>query len=536
MTIESKYFNSGILINKLLRISSSLSSETDLAQILENILDAAMEITGADEGRIYKVTSDNLLTTEIVHTKTKDIYLASNDSNRISDRSIRLFADTGIPDLRHAVTYAFHKKETVNIPNAHDENKFDFSETFEFDSTNSYKSASFLYVPMKNYESEITGILKLTNASNPTTGKIIPFSQRSQVIIEALSSQAAISITNRTLVIQLEDLFESFISLINHAIDDKSPHTGGHCERVPALTMMIADAVTQCQVGPFSDYSLSDANRKELKMASLLHDCGKITTPVHVVDKATKLETIFDRIQLIELRIEILMRDIHAHLGNKLITESDAQQKQECLIDDFNFLCHCNIGVESMSESDIRRVHDTASKYAWRDFSGSKRQLLSEDEVLNLTIKSGTLNASERKIINRHIEVSISMLEKLKWPKHLMNVTEYAGAHHERMDGKGYPKGLTRDEMSIPARCMAIADIFEALTAKDRPYKKGKSLSESLFILGKMKLNNHIDPDLFNIFMWSKVYEEYAHIFMDSSQIDLVDLSKIPGYETPLAS
>ena len=536
MTIETKYFNSGILINKLLRISSSLSGETDLAQILENILDAAMEITGADEGRIYQVTSENLLITEIVHTKSKENSLAGNVRDRISDRSIPLFTDTGMPDLRRAVTYAFHKKEAVNIPNAHDAINFDFSETFELDSTNSYKSASFLYVPMKNYESEITGILKLTNASNPSTGEIIPFSQRSQVIIEALSSQAAISITNRTLVIQLEDLFESFISLINHAIDDKSPHTGGHCERVPALTMMIADAVTQCQVGPFSDYSLSDANRKELKMASLLHDCGKITTPVHVVDKATKLETIFDRIQLIELRIEILMRDIQIQLENELITESDAYQQQERLIDDFNFLCHCNIGVESMIESDIMRIHDTASKYTWLDFSGSKRQLLSEDEALNLTIKSGTLNASERKIINRHIEVSISMLEKLKWPKHLMNVTEYAGAHHERMDGKGYPKGLTRDEMSIPARCMAIADIFEALTAKDRPYKKGKSLSESLFILGKMKLNNHIDPDLFNIFMWSKVYEHYAHIFMDSSQIDLVDLDKIPGYETPLAS
>ena len=436
MTIETKYFNSGILINKLLRISSSLSGETDLAQILENILDAAMEITGADEGRIYQVTSENLLITEIVHTKSKENSLAGNVRDRISDRSIPLFTDTGMPDLRRAVTYAFHKKEAVNIPNAHDAINFDFSETFELDSTNSYKSASFLYVPMKNYESEITGILKLTNASNPSTGEIIPFSQRSQVIIEALSSQAAISITNRTLVIQLEDLFESFISLINHAIDDKSPHTGGHCERVPALTMMIADAVTQCQVGPFSDYSLSDANRKELKMASLLHDCWKITTPVHVVDKATKLETIFDRIQLIELRIEILMRDIQIQLENELITESDAHQQQERLIDDFNFLCHCNIGVESMIESDIMRIHDTASKYTWLDFSGSKRQLLSEDEALNLTIKSGTLNASERKIINRHIEVSISMLEKLKWPKHLMNVTEYAGAHHERMDGK----------------------------------------------------------------------------------------------------
>jgi len=534
MTIESKYFNSGILINKLLKVSSSLSSETDLSQILENILDSGMEITGADEGRIYKVTNNNSLVTEIVHTKIKSATYRGVNTNQINDVSIPIFTEAGSPDLRRAITKAFHKRETINIPNAYDANEFDFNEEFNFDLKNNCKSVSFLYVPMKNHESEITGILQLINASNPLNKEIIPFSQRSQVIIEALSSQAAISIANRTLLIQLEDLFESFISLINHAIDDKSPHTGGHCERVPTLTMMIADAATNCQIGPFRDYHLSDANRKELKIASLLHDCGKITTPVHVVDKATKLETIFDRIQLIELRIEILMRDIQIEFTNKLITDIDAQYKQERLIDDFNFLCHCNIGVESMIPSDISRVLEIASKYMWRDFSGIERSILNADEVQNLTIKSGTLNDAERKIINRHIEVSISMLEKLKWPKHLKNVTEYAGGHHERMDGKGYPKGLTRDEMSIPARCMAIADIFEALTAKDRPYKKGKSLSESLYILGKMKLNNHIDPDLFNIFIWSKVYEQYAHKFMETSQIDTVDLSKIPGYEIPL--
>jgi HD-GYP domain-containing protein (c-di-GMP phosphodiesterase class II) len=386
---------------------------------------------------------------------------------------------------------------------------------------------------MKNHESEIIGVLQLINAINPDDGKVIPFSSDSQEIVEALSSQAAVALTNRMLVIHLEELFESFISLINHAIDDKSHYTGGHCNRVPDLTMMLADAVNRANAGPLKEFTLNDADRQELKIAGLLHDCGKITTPVHVVDKSTKLEKIFDRINLIEVRAEIVLRDIQLALAQKLIGDEEAEQGRDQLIDDYNFLSHCNIGGEFMKDPDVQRVHDIANRYIWQDVSGKNHPFLSEEEIVNLTIRAGTLNNEERQIINHHIDLTISMLEKLPWPKHLRNVTEYAGGHHEKMDGKGYPKGLTREQMSVPARCMGIADIFEALTAKDRPYKKGKTLSESLEILGKMKLGQHVDPDLFDIFIWEKVYEEYAFKFMDESQIDVVDVSKIPGYNPP---
>jgi hypothetical protein len=252
-----------------------------------------------------------------------------------------------------------------------------------------------------------------------------------------------------------------------------------------------------------------------------------------VVDKATKLEKIFDRISLIEVRAEIVFRDIKLALEQKLIDEAEAEQRRSLLIDDYNFLSHCNIGGEFMKDPDVQRVHDIAKRYVWQDVSGTQQPFLSEEEITNLTIRAGTLNNEERQIINHHIDLTISMLEKLPWPKHLKNVTEYAGGHHEKMDGKGYPKGLTREQMSVPARCMGIADIFEALTAKDRPYKKGKTLSESLEILGKMKLGQHVDPDLFDIFIWEKVYEEYALKFLDESQIDVVDVTKIPGYNPP---
>jgi len=521
------------MLHQLLRISTSLSSEKDLTKILENIITASMEITNADAGTLYRVTDHQKLKFEIVHTKSKNVHLGGNSGKPIILQDIPLYSASGSPNLIYTTCYAYHNNQTINIPDAYNNQEFDFSGTRNFDIHNQYKSISFLNVPMKDHHAEIIGILQLINASDPITKKIIPFSTEHQEIIEALCSQAAITITNRTLLSQYEELFESFISLINHAIDDKSPHTGGHCQRVPTLTLMIADAVNNQKEGPFANFSLPEGNRQELKLASMLHDCGKITTPVHVVDKSTKLETIFDRIELIELKAEIIMRDIQLGFANNFIENTNASNRQEQLIQDFNFLCNCNIGVESMKDADIKLVHDIATRYIWQDSSGINHYFLDENEVTNLTIKSGTLNKDERQIINRHIDVSIGMLERLKWPKHLLNVTEYAAGHHERMDGKGYPRGLHRDEMSVPARCMAIADIFEALTAKDRPYKKGKMLSESLIILGKMKLNQHIDPDLFDIFMWNKLYEQYARQYMDKDQIDSIDVNLIPGYQAP---
>jgi HD-GYP domain-containing protein (c-di-GMP phosphodiesterase class II) len=396
---------------------------------------------------------------------------------------------------------------------------------------------------MKNHENEIIGVLQLINASDPRSGEIVPFSPSDQRLAESLASQAAIALTNRMLIIQLEELFESFINLMNTAIDEKSPYTGGHCQRVPQLTMMLAEAVNDMSVGPLASFQMSDKDRYELKIAGLLHDCGKVTTPVHVVDKATKLETIYDRVHLIDTRFEVLKRDAEiellkdkallvAHGASRAEHDAaDARHRERLrrLDDDRAFLRACNVGGEAMREADLERVRSIA-RYRWTDISGHEANFLSEDELKNLTIRAGTLTTEERQIINHHIVATIKMLEALPWPKHLKNVPEYAGGHHERMDGKGYPKGLVREQMSVQARVMGIADIFEALTAKDRPYKKGKTLSESLGILGRFSLNGHIDPDLFDVFVRKKVYRRYAEAFLDKEQIDEVDESKIPGY------
>jgi len=519
-------------LDQLVEIGVALSSERDIDKLLESILVAAKTITNADAGTLYRMQDGRFLKFEIVRNDTLGVAMGGTSGTPIPFYPVSLYDAQGKPVHSMVAAYAVHHDCSVNIADAYTEKGFDFSGTKRFDEKTGYRSKSFLTIPIKNHENEIIGVLQLINAKNKATGAVRPFSDPDQRLAESLASQAGIALTNRLLINHLENLFESFIKVINAAIDDKSPYTGGHCERVPALTMMLAEAVNRCEVGPLKHFSMTDRDRYELKIAGLLHDCGKVTTPVHIVDKATKLQTIFDRIELIDTRFEVVKRDAQLALPPH---SPELRMRLLEIDDDRRFLRHSNVGVEAMSETDIQRVKDIAQKYRWTDTSGRIANFLSDEEVTNLTIRAGTLTKDEREIINHHIDVTIQMLEALPWPKHLSNVVEYAGGHHERMDGKGYPKGLTREQMSVQARCMGIADIFEALTARDRPYKKGKTLSEALTILGKFKLNGHIDPDLFDVFMWERVYEKYAQEFLPPEQIDDVEPSRIPGYVPPPA-
>ncbi len=524
-------------LKDLNEIGIALSQQRNVNSLLETILVAAMRITHADAGTLYLHEQEQrVLRFEILRNNTLNKMMGGTSGVPITFYPIQLYDDAGNPNHAMVVSHSALSGETVNIPDAYATQGFDFSGTKKFDTKTGYRSQSFLTVPMRNHENEVIGVLQLINAQDHENGAIIPFSKGDQQLLESLASQAAIALTNRHLIEQLEELFEAFIQLINTAIDDKSPYTGGHCARVPALTMMLAEAVNRTTLGPLKDFEMTDKDRRELKIAGLLHDCGKITTPVHVVDKATKLQTIFDRIELIDTRFEVLKRDAEIAMlarGLSGVEETTARAEYAARIrqldDDREFLRHCNVGSEAMSADAQQRVRQIAA-YQWRDADGNTCNFLSDDEIENLTIRAGTLTAAEREIINHHIDVTIKMLESLPWPRHLKNVAEYAGGHHERMDGKGYPRGLTREQMSVQARVMGIADIFEALTAKDRPYKKGKTLTESLTILGKFKLGGHIDPDLFDVFIREKVYLDYARQFLAPEQIDEVDLGKIPGF------
>jgi HD-GYP domain-containing protein (c-di-GMP phosphodiesterase class II) len=536
--------STGDLIRRLAELNDigiALSQEKNIDRLLETILVAAMKITHADGGTLYRrpAGAKDTLNFEIVRTDSLKLALGGTTGAKITFEPIQLRTPEGRENTSMVAAYAVLKDRTVAVADAYREEGFDFSGTKAFDQRTGYRSQSFLTVPMKNHEGDIIGVLQLINAKDRVTGRLGPFSATDQRLAESLASQAAVALTNRLLIQQLENLFESFVKLINEAIDDKSAYTGGHCYRVPVLTMLLAEAVDRSQAGPLADWHMTDKDRYELRIAALLHDCGKVTTPVHVVDKATKLQTIHDRIELVDARFEIVKRDaeIKALRSRAGVSEEEAVKIDEDFLQrvrdieaDRRFLRACNVGGETMKTTDRERVQAISKKYRWKTAHGEEADLLTADEIENLTIYSGTLTAAERRIINHHIEVTIKMLEALPWPRHLQRVPEFAGGHHERMDGKGYPRGLTRDKMSVQARIMGIADIFEALTARDRPYKRGKTLTESLYILGLMKLNGHVDPDLFDIFVRDRVYERYAKEFMTPELIDEVDVTQIPGY------
>jgi len=378
-------------------------------------------------------------------------------------------------------------------------------------------------------------------------------------------------------------LMDSFIELIASAIDAKSEYTGGHGKRVPIITMMLAQHASDQTNGIFKDFKLeNDEEIRELKIAALLHDCGKITTPEYVVDKSTKLETIYNRIHEIRTRFEVVYRDLEILYYQKLENNENRdevtqwlKEEQEKLKDDFEFIAQCNVGGEFMRDEYIQRIkkislvtwsknfddtlglsqdekgrlstEDPSIGHLLKDKSNhiiKRTTYLQEDyendgfkgkvpenlynlgEVYNLTVKKGTLTEEERFKINEHVIMTIKMLEQLPFPSHLKKVPEYAGAHHETLIGTGYPKQLTKEDMSIPARIMAIADVFEALTASDRPYKEPKKLSESIKILSFMVKDQHIDKDLFELFLTSGIYKEYGKQYLRPEQVDEVDITQ----------
>ena len=528
-------------ISNMSAIGLALSKEKDMDKLLEMILLEAKRISNADGGTLYMMTDDQRLKFSIMITDSLNIHMGGTSGKEIPFYPVKLYMDDGKPNKTMIAANAGLTGYTINIPDAYKAKGYDFAGTKAFDDKTGYRSKSFLTVPLKNHEDEIIGVLQLLNAQDIKTKKVIPFSDNVQKSVEALSSQAAVAITNKNLIKDLEVLFESFIKLIASAIDAKSPYTGGHCSRVPEITMMLAESVNEINDGPFAGIQFTDKEMYELKIAAWLHDCGKVATPEAVVDKGTKLETIYDRIHTVATRFEVLKRDEEIkYLKKQLKIQKDdsliENQKKDALKkartlylkrikqqdDDKAFIEESNVGGEFMSQDRKDRVNKIAS-YRWKD-NGSLKPFFSEDEIYNLCISRGTLTPEERKIINDHIVVTIDMLEQLPYPKHLRNVPEFAGGHHEKLDGTGYPKGLNHSEMSVQAKIMAIADIFEALTARDRPYKKGKTLSQAMRILGFMKNDAHIDTELFEVFVKEKIYLKYAESFLDPEQIDEVEL------------
>ncbi len=520
-------------VRDLAKIGAALSAEHNLPKLLQMILEEARYFTNADGGTLYMMDEDgHALKFEIVQTDSLNIRMGGTSGNPINWYPVRLYLQDGQPNHAMVSAHVGLTGEVINIPDVYDVEGFDFTGTRAFDNKTGYRSKSMLVVPMRNHEDEIIGVVQLINSQDPVTREVVPFSQSDQNLIISLASQAAVAITNTKLIHDLENLFESFIQVIASAIDEKSPYTGGHIERVAELTMLIAHKLNDVNYGKYADFLLTEDQLKELRIAAWMHDIGKITTPEYVVDKSTKLATIYDRINTVQARFEILKRETKlrlleqycrpgaAPLNDTVNEEYERVARQ--IDDDWEFVRVANVGGEFMAPEKQERIRQIAA-HSYQ-LNGQDQSLLSEEEVKNLCIARGTLSDEERQIINNHVVVTIKMLEKLPYPKKLRRVPEFAGGHHEKLDGTGYPNGLNEEQLSVQARILALADIFEALTARDRPYKKAKSLAESMKIMGFMAKDKHIDPEIFKVFVQEKIYLEYARKYMDPAQIDEVNL------------
>lgn len=553
-------------LNRLFNIGIALSGEQDMDVLLENILTAAKEFCNAEGGTLYLTDNEkNLLVFSILQNDKLGTKMGgTSEKKEIPFPPLYLYdPETGEPNYSNISTYAALTEEVVNVPDAYDSTQFDFSGTHKFDKKSGYRSKSFLTVPLKTRTGQVVAVLQLINARAPS-GETIPFSKSVQKLVEALASNAAVAIDNQLLMTSQKNVLEAFLEVIARAIDDKSPYTGAHCQRVPVIARMMAMAAVMAQDGIFKDFELSENEWYAFHLASWLHDCGKVTTPEYVLDKATKLETVNNRIHEIRARFEILRRDAHIEYLRKrlagtqpqdvLVAEFNARVKQ--LEDDFAFLAKSNVGAQPLTDDDVARVKEIAKRTYHRYFdktlglSWDERERMKDNpppatnpaeplledrpdhifggynrgEIHNLTIARGTLTPEEAKKINSHIDMTIEMLKAIPFPPHIKNVVEYAGGHHEHMDGTGFPNHLKRSQMSLPARILGIADVFEALSSSDRPYKKPKKLSEIVGIMADMAKGGHIDPDLFNLFLTSGVYREYAEQYMKKSQLDDVDV------------
>jgi HD-GYP domain-containing protein (c-di-GMP phosphodiesterase class II) len=503
----------------LYRVGISLSAVQDKDRLVEMILLEAKQLCNADGGTLYLCNDADQLEFEILRNDTLNFAQGGTTGVPITLPPIPILVD-GVPNQRNVATFAAHSGRTVNIVDAYHAEGFDFSGTKKFDERNGYRSKSFLTCPMVNNEGRVIGVLQLINARDPQ-GTVIPFTAERQRIVEALASQAGIALDNQLLLHAQKKLLESFIQLMASAIDAKSPYTGQHCKRVPVITKMLAQAACEVSDGPLADFDLTPDEWYELHIAAWLHDCGKVITPVHVMDKATKLESIRDGIATLRERFEILKRDAEiAHLRGEFDAAA-RDQRLAALDEELAFLEAANIGGEFLPPEKQQRIRDIARQTYRRH--GKEEPLLTADEVENLCISRGTLTEKERIVINGHMVQTIKMLEQLPFPRNLRRVPEYAGGHHEKRDGTGYPKGIYADEMSVPARIMVIADVFEALTSSDRPYKKPKSLSETMKIMGFLKRDNHLDPDLFDLFVRSGMYRKCGELFLKPDQLDAVD-------------
>lgn len=526
----SSHYTTQQKIQKLNKIGTALSAENNLDALLEIIVSEAKMLTNADAGTLY-ILDEGHLHFKVAQTDSLGIKMGGT-SDAITWPPLPLYLEDGSPNKKMVAATCALEDKLINIPDVYEAVGFSFDGTKKFDTGTGYRSKSMLVIPLKNHEFEIIGVLQLLNKHDSDTNETIAFDVEDEELTLSLASQAAVAITNTTLIQGLETLLEAFLQSIIFAISKKSPYTAGHIERMVKLSVMIAEAISKDET-TYKDKNFSIQEIKQINFAALMHDIGKLATPEQIVDKSTKLETIFDRIEVVRGRIEIIKKALHVELLNqkiKLISDGDTQRIEQsenefiqslATLDSYLACIETsNKGTEFTKDEQIALIQKIASE-PWV-VEGVSYHILNENEAYNLSVQKGTLTAEEREIINDHAKISIDILNKLPFPKKYKEIPQISGNHHEKISGKGYPLGLKGDEISFEARILAVADVFEALTASDRPYKKGNPLSSAMKIMYFMAKDDELDREIVKFFYHSGLYLEYAEKLLPPQSIDEV--------------
>lgn len=501
-------------IKKMSDIGRALSGVQDLNTLLEMIVDQARNFTNADAGTLY-IVENNTLRFQIVQNDSLKIRMGGKSGESIPFPPV---------ELKESNVSAFValKGVSVNIPDVYDTDLFDFTGPKKFDQSTGYRSKSMLVVPLRNHENDVIGVLQLLNATNPISNEVIAFSQDYENLSESLASQAAVSITNAKLIANMTELFEAFVKVMATAIDEKSPVTGGHIRRVAELTLTMAEVIHDLDEGHFKDKTFSPDQMYELRIAAYMHDIGKVTSPVEIVEKAKKLQTIFDRIQYVRLRMAYISQKIELEGQEakiKILQNGSSPEKLNSIEKEtleklieieeiLRFINKCNEPGEFLDDEILVRLKEVSEK-TYIDDAGEQQPFLTADELVNLSIRRGSITEKERQKMQGHAAVTLKMLKQIPFTKKLKNIPDFAGAHHEFLNGKGYPLGLKGDEISFEGRLMAVTDIAEALTASDRPYKKAMPLETVYRILRSMVEGGELDPNLVELFIEKEVYKIY---------------------------
>ena len=501
---------------EIMKINLAFTSQHDKKKLLEEILTLTRKLTNADAGTLYiKSKDEKNLDFKVVQNSTLKIKL-----NDIKDSdnwpSLPIYLDDGTENNKMVAVVCANEKRIINILDVYKTRKYKFDGTKKFDNTTKYRSKSMLVIPLINHENDVIGVLQLINKMK--NNEIITFDKFDEKVISSLSSQAAMALTNMQLLDSLEEFLNAFVSTIAKAIDAKSSYTKDHILKVEKIALLIANAINSDET-IYKDIKYSDNDYKQIALAAWMHDIGKISMPDYVLDKATKLEKIYDRIDLIEQRFELIKKDKEIEYLKKQISQEEFDKSIEELTNYTTFIKRINLGGEFMDDKDLLKL-EKISKLTYKK-DNIKTPLISSDEYYNLSIRKGTLTKEEIDIIKNHAQLSLDMISGLPFPKKYKDVLNIACNHHEKLNGTGHPRGLSKENITLEDRIMILSDIFEALTSSSRPYKKAMKLSTVKNILQNMYEKDELDKDLTEFFFNHDIFKQYSNEALNPEQLDL---------------